>query len=167
MSDDRSARFALPLLQAGQAQKEIAHNEALTRIDIAVQAAAAGAGDDVPPAEPSPGTCWIVGDAPTGAWAGMAGALAGWTGDGWRFITPREGMTVWLCVDGVTARFIGGAWRIGDVAGRRLVIDGVAVVGAQSAGIADPSGGTTVDSEARGVLAAILVALRDHGLIAG
>src|SRR3546814_12942418 len=38
----------------------------------------------VPPQTPAPGECWIVGDAPSGDWAGWAGALACWTHGGWR-----------------------------------------------------------------------------------
>jgi hypothetical protein len=166
MSVDQSARLALPLLTAGQAQKEITHNEALARIDIAVQAVAIGIGDNTAPDAPVAGACWIVGDAPTGAWSGMAGALAGWTGDGWRFVAPSEGMAVWLSGEKVTARYEDGAWRIGDVAGQRLLIDGIPVIGAQAAAIREAIGGTTVDAEAREVLQAILVALRGHGLIA-
>ncbi|MCP5524729.1 MAG: hypothetical protein H7A46_24655 [Verrucomicrobiales bacterium] len=38
---------------------------------------------------------------------------------------------------------------------------------AQAAHIPDPSGGSTVDAEARGAIAAILVALEGKGLVAG
>jgi hypothetical protein len=40
------------------------------------------------------------------------------------------------------------------------------VVGPQAAAIADPDGGAVVDGEARTAIAAILAALRSHGLIA-
>lgn len=50
----------------------------------------------------------------------------------------------------------GGVHRIG----------GVQVVGARRPAIGDPSGGTTIDAEARAALTAILGALRTHGLIA-
>ena len=36
---ERSARFALPLLQPGQAQKEVFHNEALTAVALLIEAA--------------------------------------------------------------------------------------------------------------------------------
>jgi len=41
----------------------------------------------------------------------------------------------------------------------------VQVVGPQGSPVADPSGGSTVDSEARTAIGAILSALRAHGLI--
>lgn len=166
MADDSTARLALPLLQAGQAQKEMTHNEALARLDLAVQAVVATAGLNDPPANPQIGECWIVGAAPTGDWADMAGALAGWTADGWRFVSAVDGAAVWVVDQAATARRIGGAWVIGDLAGQRVSIAGVKVVGAQAAAIADPIGGATVDDEARATIAEILLALRGHGLIA-
>jgi hypothetical protein len=95
----------LPLLHAGQAQKEIDHNEALALLDLAVQPTVAAIGIDVPPADPAEGTCWIIGSSPVAAWSGKAHALAGWTTAGWRFVTPFDGMTVARAGDGVTARY--------------------------------------------------------------
>jgi hypothetical protein len=166
MADDTTARLALPLLQAGQAQKEMTHNEALARLDLAVQARVETMGLNDPPADPAAGGCWIVGPAPTGAWAGNAGVLAGWTADGWRFVAPIEGMEAWVADQAVRARYGGGAWQAGELAGKQLLIDGVKVIGVQESAIADPAGGTTIDAEARATIGAILAALRGHGLIA-
>lgn len=167
MSNDSSARLTLPFLAAGQAQKEMTVNEALTRLDIAVQASVIAGGIDTPPAAPESGQCWIVGDAPTDEWSGRAGMLAGWTSGGWRFVRPVEGMTAWSAAEGMTWRHIGGAWKAGELGGSRLVIGGVQVVGAQQPAIAAPSEGSVIDAEAREALASILAALRSHGLIAG
>lgn len=164
MTDVPTPRLALPLLQPGQAQKEMSHNEALIGLDLTVQASVAAAGGDSPPAEPDPGACWIVGDAPTGAWAGHAHAIAGWTESGWRFAAPFEGMRAWVAEPQGFALFSGGEWRFGEAYGR-LIVDGVQVVGAQAEAIDDPAGGATVDSEARAAIAAILAALREHGLV--
>ncbi len=89
MSDDTTSRLALPLLQPGQAQKETTHNEALTLLDLAVQASVLAVGTNVPPVAPTVGNGWIIGVAPTGAWTGQARAIAGWTSGGWRFLVPR------------------------------------------------------------------------------
>jgi hypothetical protein len=142
------------------------HNEALVAIDLVVQASVIAAGVDVPPATPEPGQAWLIGAAPSGAWAGRAGQLAGWSAGGWRFAAPVEGMTVWIADRGETARYRGGGWIIGEVAASRLVIDGKQVVGARGAAIAAPSGGAFVDAEARAAIASILAMLRAHGLIA-
>lgn len=165
MSDGQTARLGMPMLQPGQAQKELYHNEALALIDIALHATVTAIGLDMPPASPTPGMSWIVGAAPTGAWAGAAHQLAGWTAGGWRFVVPTDGMTVWSLADSLEARFVGGSWIVGEARATRLKIGGVQVVGAQQAGIAPPSGGVTIDAEARTVLALILGALSAHGLI--
>lgn len=146
MADD-SARFALPYLQPGQAQKELFHNEALTTIDALLHPVAQTIGDDAPPATPGIGQCWIIGASPSGAWSGHPHEIALWSEGGWRFIAPAPGMMVWLAGDGVWAREAAGSWTV-------------------SAAIPNPAGGATVDAEARTAIAALLGAFRAHGLIA-
>lgn len=161
-----TSRWALPLLDAGQAQKEMTHNEALAALDLLAQAGVVAVDLDAPPASPAAGQCWIVGAAPTGVWAGHAGALAGWTAGGWRFLAARDGMRAWSAADGCDAVYTGGQWRVGALAGTALRIAGVQVVGARRPAIAAASGGTTVDAEARAALGQVLAALAAHGLIA-
>lgn len=163
---EQTSRLSLPLLHASQAQKEMTHNEALTLIDLLLHGCVAGVAEDVPPANATPGSCWIVGPAPTGVWAGKARHIAGMTEGGWRFAAPREGMRLWWSGSETTVEFRGGAWRVGELRGARLAIDGVQVVGAQHTAIAAPEGGSVRDEEARKTLATVLTALRGHGLIA-
>lgn len=163
---ETSARLGLPLIAPGQAQKEMTHNEALAALDLAVQAGVVAARLDTPPASPALGDSWIVGDEPAAAWTGRVGALAGWTAGGWRFVTPREGMTAWSADDAMPWLFRGGAWRKGELRGASVRVNGRQVVGAQAAAIPDPVGGGTVDTQARAALAAVLTMLRAHGLIA-
>lgn len=160
-----TARFALPLLFAGQAQKELYHNEALTLVDAIAHACVEAAGVEVPPADPEPGTGWIVGSSPEGDWAGAAGQLAVWTAGGWRFVIPRVGMCVWVRDQGVYAQFLGDSWRIGTLSAAILEVGGEQVVGARQAAIAAPDGGTVVDEAARTAIVALLGALQAHGLI--
>lgn len=157
-------RFALPLLAAGQAQKEMYHNEALARLDLLIQATAEAVGTDTPPDQPVPGQCWIVGDSPSGDWLGHAGEIAGWTAGGWRFAAPREGMSLWSAEGGGFAIFRSGSWHIGEAHGR-LFVEGQQVVGPREAAVAEPVGGTVVDAQARAAISAVLAALRAHGLI--
>lgn len=163
---EASARLGLPFLAVGQAQKEVTHNEALALIDLALHAGVEAVGANAPPPAPLDGQAWIVGPAPAGTWTGRAQALAGWTGGGWRFVPAREGMVVLVRGSGLTARFAGGAWIVGELACRRVTVDGLAVLGARRPAIAAPMGGSTTDQEARTVVSAILDALRGHGLIA-
>jgi hypothetical protein len=160
-----SDRMKLPFLAVAQAQKGTTHNEALALLDIAVQPVVQAIAPATAPPAPVVGQCWVVGTAPTGEWAGQAGALAGWSAGGWRFVAPFEGMTVWSIADGLCARRSGSTWIVGEVAATRILVGGQQVVGARQASIAAPSGGTVVDAEARASILAIVSALDSHGLI--
>jgi hypothetical protein len=162
---DSSARFALPHILAGQAQKELYHNEALALIDGLLHPAAVAIGDDLAPADPAPGDCWIVGTVPTGDWVGEAGKLAIWTAGGWRFSQPRAGMQVWLVESDAYAQWNGSAWVTGRLSGTAVEIAGQQVVGPRESAIGDVIGGSVIDDRARAAIAAILAALRSHGLI--
>ena len=164
---NHSTRFALPMLHAGQAQKEVFHNEALTIIDILLYAGVIDIAVDAPPAEPQVGEAWIVGAAPLDAWSGHPSEIAAWTEGGWRFVAPTPGMTVWVDSGGLYARFRDGEWRLGTLVAERVEVGGIQVVGPQAAAIPAPEAGTTIDAEARSAINAVLDALRAHGLIAG
>lgn len=156
-------RLALPLLQPGQAQKEMTHNEALVRLDIITHASVL-AEIALPPAVPQIGQCWLVAAAPQGAWVGAAGSIAAWTDGGWRFVAPVEGTRIWIVAEASFALFSDGAWYHGRTYGR-LFIEGRQVVGPQQQNVAEPTGGVTVDAEARAAISAVLQTLRQHGLI--
>lgn len=66
MSDLKTAYCGFPLLAAGQAQKEITHNEALTLADALISGAVEAGPLNAPPSAPTPGQMWIVGDNPSG-----------------------------------------------------------------------------------------------------
>ena len=161
----QSPRLALPYIQPGQAQKELTHNEALAAVDLVLAASLDGLFVNQPPTSPVIGACYIIGGNPTGAWAGHAHALVGFATGGWRFVTPVEGMTA---LDKASGRFViyyQGAWEVGQLRGDVLILNGEQVVGPRLAAVADPTGGTVIDSEARAAIAAMLSRLRDHGLI--
>lgn len=160
-----SSRHGLPLLAAGQAQKELTHNEALALIDAALCPAAESADIETPPASPDAGACWIIGASPTGAWSGQAAALACWTESGWRFLPATEGMRIWVKDQALWAVRENGGWIIGDERVARVLVNGDPVLGARGAPIAAPTGGATIDAEARAAIAAILDRLVAHGLI--
>lgn len=163
---ESSSRFALPYLQAGQAQKELFHNEALGTMDALLHGVAQTAGDNSPPGAPAIGQCWIVGSSPTGAWAGQAGVIALWTEGGWRFIAPTDGITLWLASAQVWIRRSASIWVIGDLPTNTVSVAGLQILGARQPAIANPAGGSSVDTEARTAITAVLAALRNHGLIA-
>lgn len=160
-----SARLALPLIAAGQAQKELTHNEALGLIDAGIGAAAETADLSAPPATPSIGQCWLVGEAPTGLWEGHAGALACWTEGGWRFLPDIEGLTVWIKDQQLWAVREAAGWAVGVSRATQVLIGDVQVLGPRGASVAAPSGGSVIDAEARAAIGTIVDRLIAHGLI--
>lgn len=162
---DTSARFALPLILPGQAQKEAFHNEALTAIDSALHPCVEEGPLADPPADPDLGQSWIVGTGATGAWTDREPALASWTAGGWRFVSPVPGMLVWNINIGCWLHWSGSGWSDGSLPAAALVIAGQQVVGPRLPDVPSPSGGTTIDTEARTAIDALIATLKSHGLI--
>jgi Protein of unknown function (DUF2793) len=160
----QSDRLKLPLLAAAQAQKEVTHNEALAIADIAVQAVVQSVAPATVPTTASPGQCWIVGSTPTGAWAGQGGAIAAWTSGGWRFLAPFEGMIAWSIADDVTVRRTATEWVVGGLTAKKVIVGGDQVVAGRQPRVLPPTGGATIDSQARAAIAAIIAGLEAHGL---
>lgn len=141
--DSTTPRFALPRLFAGQAQKELLVNEAHARIDAIVHCAVEGT-LSTPPANPLDGQSWLVGASPTGNWAGLAGSIASRQAGQWLFVTPRDGLRVLDRATGQEKHFH-GTWK------------------APSA-TPPPTGGLTVDAEARAAIADLVAKLREAGV---
>lgn len=83
--------LALPLLAAAQAQKHVTMNEALFLIDALTQIAVKEQGRNAPPDQPVAGDRYLIGTTPTGGFAGKAGMLAAFDGNGWVYTTLRAG----------------------------------------------------------------------------
>jgi hypothetical protein len=162
---DTTPRFALPFILPGQAQKELFHNEALARIDLALHPAVEGPPGADPPPDPVQGECRIVGAGAAGSWSGRDNMLAMWTESGWRFLAPAPGTSAWNKAESVPLIWDGDQWRDGELACAGLLVDGVKVVGERQPAVASPSGGTIIDAEARAAINALTAALMSHGLI--
>ncbi|HYN47093.1 MAG TPA: DUF2793 domain-containing protein [Allosphingosinicella sp.] len=162
---DTSARFALPFILPGQAQKEAYHNEALSLLDAALHASVEEGPLATPPTDPDQGSSWIVATGATGAWAGKADALACWTGGGWRYVPPVPGMLAWNIDLGCWLHWSGSAWSDGILPATALSIGGQQVVGPRLSDVPSPSGGTIIDAEARDAIDAVIATLKSHGLI--
>jgi hypothetical protein len=161
---EMTPRFLLPFILPGQAQKEAFHNEALAILDAALHPGVETANLDEPPETPESGRCWIVGGDPAGAWSGHAGSIALWTEAGWRFIEPSVGMIVWNRTLHHWQFWTGTAWTQGEWPAARVVVDGLQVVGPRLPEVASPSGGMTIDTEARAAIDAIIATFKSHGL---
>lgn len=101
--------LALAYIVSGQAQKEVTHNDALNDLDMLAQPGVIDRTLNTPPASPASGDTYIVGAAPTGAWSGAAGKLAGWF-SGWKLKTPLAGWQVWARAENRLLVYYGSAW---------------------------------------------------------
>lgn len=136
-------RLELPLLFAGQAQKEVTVNEALTCIDFLLHGAIEGERKD-PPSNPLTGTMWLVAQAGQGDWLNHDGELAGWSEGGWRFVKPRAGMRLYDKENGAFRLFT-QSWEL-------------------FSSPASPVGGAVIDSEARQAIAQLFSVLAKQGI---
>jgi hypothetical protein len=101
--------LGLTLVEQSQAQKEVTVNQALTRLDAVLNTGAKSRTTNTPPGSPASGDLYIVGGSPTGAWSGQAGKLA-YYDQIWRFITPNEGVTLWVNDEDLLYTYNGSAW---------------------------------------------------------
>lgn len=134
-------------------------------LELAVQSTCEGEPENEPPPAPVSGQAFLCGPSPSGDWLGRANALALWTDFGWRFCEAFEGFKVVSLPSGVTWQFVAGQWQPAAIVASELRLDGQRVLGPRLPPIADISGGSVADLQAREVIAGILTALRQHGLI--
>jgi len=150
----------------GQAQKEWTHNEALQSLELCLQPVIDGPPINTPPTGAAVGEQYIVGEGPSGAFEGFGGQVATWTEAGWLFTKPCDKFKVTDKRSGLTWAYEAGSWTAGISKVAEVHIGGRKVLGGQQPGISSPSGGQLVDQEARTAIAALLTALRQHGIIA-
>jgi hypothetical protein len=89
----------------------------LQMIDALVQCAVISRTLSTPPVSPANGDRYIIGPAPTGAWAGSAGQITQWTTDDpafptglWRVYAPNPGFLVFSVADVQFYQWSGSAW---------------------------------------------------------
>jgi hypothetical protein len=136
-------RYGLPLLFAGQSQKEFYVNEAHALTDALLHAACEGEAAD-PPGTPAEGEAWLVASSATGEWAGEDGKLAARQAGNWLFASPNDGMRLLDRSTGQVLLYRGG-WQ------RPAVPEA-------------PAGGAVVDAEARTAIAGLVSALVAAGI---
>ncbi|MDE1916928.1 MAG: DUF2793 domain-containing protein [Sphingomonadales bacterium] len=139
-----SPRLGLPMLFSGQSQKETYVNEAHSLIDALAQCAIEGSAS-TPPGSPVNGTNWLVTSGATGDWSGQDGKIACYQSGNWLFAAPFDGLRIFDRSSHQFTHYSGG-W--------------------QSAGaVSAPSGGTTIDTQARSALANLVSALQTAGIL--
>ncbi len=101
----------ISLLEASQAQKEVTANEAFVRIDAIHNCGAIDKDVATPPVSPAAGDLYIIAASPTGDWSGKAKQIAYYE-QVWRFIVPKEGMTLWVKDEDKHYTYNGSDWII-------------------------------------------------------
>lgn len=159
----QTLRHGLPLLAAGQAQKEVTHNEALLAIDCRLQSTVETRALALPPIAPAPGAMFIVAAGAGAAWAGKSGMIACWDGFGWRFLAPVEGWIVWVADEAGFVTYDGNWTTAWPANGIRIA--GRDVLAVPPVSIAAPSGGSNADDACRAAVSALITALRNQGIV--
>ena len=139
-----SPRLSLPLLYAGQAQKEAFVNEAHARLDACVHCAIEGMAA-TPPASPTEGSTWLVGPFASGDWAGQDGRLAARQAENWLFFDAFDGFRIFNRATAQFSHYAGG-WKV-------------------PAAVSLPGDGATIDIQARSALANLVSALQTAGVL--
>lgn len=106
-----TATLALPLVQPSQAQKHVTVNEALLRLDAAVQLVLTSLELSAPPADPAEGACYGVPEGASGEWSGRDGQVAVADNGGWAYLAPKAGWRAWDAGTGQPLLHDGAGWR--------------------------------------------------------
>lgn len=137
--------YSLPLLFAGQAQKEFFVNQALATIDSLLQMSV-DATLAAPPATPTDGMCFRIATEASEEWEGKDDMLAIRIAGAWQYIAARTGMRIY---DRSAHQF--------------LLFNAGWIAPTEPSG---PTGGSVVDTEARAAIDALFSALRNAGIFA-
>ncbi|PIR39612.1 MAG: hypothetical protein COV35_03655 [Alphaproteobacteria bacterium CG11_big_fil_rev_8_21_14_0_20_39_49] len=104
-----TTNLAIPLVASNQAQKEVTLNTAIATIDAILNTGVIDRGLNTPPMSPSDGDLYIVGSSPTDDWASNADDIAYYQTT-WKFISPNEGMSLWVNDEDISYTWDGTAW---------------------------------------------------------
>jgi len=109
MSD--TPNLVLPYIAAGQAQKHVTHNEALSLIDGLLQLSVVSRGLNIPPGTVVDGNRFLIGSSPATEWLNHAGQIALRMEGAWRFLIPRKGWQMWVEAENLLLIYDGTNWN--------------------------------------------------------
>jgi hypothetical protein len=135
--------FEIPLLFAGQAQREFTINQAFSIIDSGMRRIVSDSATS-PPADAEEGAGFRVASPASGDWVNHEDHIAIRIGGAWHFIAPFKGMVIFDQKAAVNLHY-DQAWQ-------------------QAPEPASAEGGSTVDIEARQMLLELIGALRIVGI---
>jgi hypothetical protein len=148
-----TAKFSLPYLQSGQAQKHVTHNEALTLIDALLPGVVVSATQATAPLTPAEGEAYIV---PSGGVFGAVGEgkMAIYSGGAWVEIPAAFGHRVLVLEEGRYRIYAGSrGWLEGQTIGALGGTLGLRTIDLE----VDLSGGGTQATVAGGIPARVIV----------
>ena len=125
---DKTPNLELNYIYSNQAQKEISVNEAFTTLDAVWNNGAISKAIARPPSSPAIGDLYIVGASATGAWLGKAKNLA-YYNNGWKFIAPKEGITIWVNDEDAQYTYSGTDWVSSSGGLSSVTTDGITIEG--------------------------------------
>lgn len=100
----------LPLIAEAQTGKYIAHNQAITVLEIVAAGAILDRDLTDPPGSPAEGAAYIPAATATGAWTGLEGRLVVFVNGAWFSVTPQIGLRAWLADEQIALVYTAGGW---------------------------------------------------------
>lgn len=107
---ENTNNLGLALVQAGQDQKHVTVNESLRLLDVTCQLSVRDRDLSTPPASPTEGDRYIVGDGATDDWATWDRNVAAYLDGAWTKITPRLGWQAFVEDELVLTFWTGSSW---------------------------------------------------------
>lgn len=101
--------LGITLVEQSQSQKEVTVNDAIKLLDSILNTGVIDKDLTAPPGSPAAGDVYIPASGATGAWAGKDNQVA-WYDSGWRFLVPKEGLTLWVKDEDKLYSWTGAAW---------------------------------------------------------
>ena len=110
MTATATPRLGLPFLQAGQALKNITHNEALQRLDVGLYLFCTNMAAGHLPSNPVEGQAHIISQSPDTTLTERKGQIAVFMSGNWIWFIPRAGWVVWDTAGETLRIFDGSTW---------------------------------------------------------
>lgn len=106
-----SNNLNIGLIEQSQAQKYVTINEAIAALEAVQNRGVEDQDLAAPPGSPSEGDAYIVAASATGDWAGKEKNIAYYNSAEWKFISPNEGLMVWVNDEDKLCYFDGTDWQ--------------------------------------------------------
>lgn len=105
-----TAKFEVTRAVEGQANGATTYNEGINRFDSVIDTVIVDRDLTAPPGSPTDGDCYLVKATATGSWASHDGEIAIYY-SGWTFVTPFEGMRIWVADEDKLLVYDGSSWN--------------------------------------------------------